>query len=88
MDVGCGWGPITLALAREAGGAEVWGVDVNERARELAAKNLERNNLKGRVYSPEEAEAALAGRQINLIWSNPPPCGSARRRSTTCWSPG
>lgn len=72
VDVGCGWGPITLALAREAGGAEVWGVDVNERARELAAKNLERNNLKGRVYSPEEAEAALAGRQINLIWSNPP----------------
>lgn len=72
VDLGCGWGPITLALAREAGGAEVWGVDVNERARELTAKNLERNNAAGRVHSPEEAEAALGERQINLIWSNPP----------------
>ena len=29
VDVGCGWGPVTLALAAEAPAADVWGVDVN-----------------------------------------------------------
>ncbi len=72
VDVGCGWGPVTLALAHEAHGAEVWGVDVNERARELTAKNLERASLAGHVFSPDEAAVALGGRTVKLIWSNPP----------------
>lgn len=72
VDIGCGWGPITLALAREAGAGEVWGVDVNERARDLTRKNLERSSLTGTVLSPAEAENALDGRGISLIWSNPP----------------
>jgi 16S rRNA (guanine1207-N2)-methyltransferase len=39
-DVGCGYGPIAVTLARRAPEAEIWAVDVNERARELAAANL------------------------------------------------
>ena len=80
VDVGCGWGPITLAMAaaiaHSAGtavdGIEVWGVDVNERARDLTARNLRRSGLEGRVLSPEEAFAALDQRRVSLIWSNPP----------------
>lgn len=72
VDVGCGWGPITLALGQEAGGAEVWGIDTNERARSLAAQNLNRAGLHGNIYSPDEAAAALGERKISLIWSNPP----------------
>ncbi|MFT0847864.1 methyltransferase [Actinomycetaceae bacterium L2_0104] len=80
VDVGCGWGPITLSLAaaiaasspEEAESADVWGVDVNERARELTAINLQRAGLVGSVYSPEEAFAALGERKVSLIWSNPP----------------
>ncbi|WP_182049202.1 class I SAM-dependent methyltransferase [Changpingibacter yushuensis] len=72
VDVGCGWGPITLALAAAAPGAHVWGVDVNERARKLTAENLERAGLSGSVFSPEEAFAQLGDRKVDLIWSNPP----------------
>lgn len=78
VDVGCGWGPITLALAEAVaqgkGGthAEVWAVDVNERARDLTVRNLERAGLTGRVLSPEQAFAELGDRKVSLIWSNPP----------------
>lgn len=39
LDLGCGWGPITLALAGASPQADVWAVDVNERALELTAAN-------------------------------------------------
>ena len=32
LDLGCGWGPIALTLAFESPEANVWAVDVNERA--------------------------------------------------------
>lgn len=43
LDLGCGWGPIALALAKESPEAEVWAVDVNERALELTAANAKAN---------------------------------------------
>ena len=39
LDLGCGWGPIALALADAAPGATVLAADVNERAIDLAARN-------------------------------------------------
>src|ERR671936_2066254 len=39
LDLGCGYGPIAITLARRAPGAQVWAVDVNERAVELARAN-------------------------------------------------
>ncbi|GAC1312197.1 MAG: methyltransferase [Acidimicrobiales bacterium] len=39
LDLGCGYGPIAVALGLRSPGARVWGVDINERARELAARN-------------------------------------------------
>src|SRR5689334_23248750 len=32
LDLGCGYGPIAIALAKLSPQAHVWGVDVNERA--------------------------------------------------------
>ncbi len=80
VDLGSGWGPITLSLAaairksmgETAKDIDVWGVDVNERARELTTLNLRRAGLEGTVHSPEEAFAALGDRKVSLIWSNPP----------------
>ncbi|MDO4888311.1 MAG: methyltransferase [Actinomycetaceae bacterium] len=72
VDVGCGWGPITLALAAECDGAEVWGVDINARARDLASANLARAGLDGRILSPDDAFGELGRRTVSLIWSNPP----------------
>ncbi len=75
VDLGCGWGPITLALAQVCArtpGVDVWGIDVNERARELTHANLSTAGLTGHVFSPEQALEALGERPIDLLWSNPP----------------
>src|ERR1700716_2294764 len=39
LDLGSGYGPIAIALARRSPGATVWAVDVNERALELSRAN-------------------------------------------------
>lgn len=73
VDVGCGWGPITLALATASPGATVLAVDVNERARELTALNAERASLTNVIVaSPDEGLALAKERGIDAIWSNPP----------------
>ncbi|PZG13635.1 MFS transporter [Micromonospora craterilacus] len=71
LDLGCGFGPITGVLATVAPAANVWAVDVNERARELTAANAARLGVgdRVRVAAPEEVPADLDFAQI---WSNPP----------------
>lgn len=70
LDIGCGWGPITLALALQSPAATVWAVDVNERARELTAGNARDAGLTNvRVCAPEEVDP---GTTFSAIWSNPP----------------
>ena len=70
LDLGAGYGPIAIALARRAPAARVWAVDVNERALELARQNAERNS------SPNVAVARPAGVPAEIrfaaIYSNPP----------------
>src|ERR1700716_4526438 len=39
LDLGSGYGPIAIALARQAPDARLWAVDVNERALELTKAN-------------------------------------------------
>lgn len=72
IDLGCGWGPLTLALCEKAASADVWAVDVNERALELTRKNAARSGFSPKALAPDEALAALGDRKIQLIWSNPP----------------
>ena len=72
LDVGCGWGPISLALADAFPQAELWATDVNERARELTLANLELAGHSGTVLTPEEAFARLEPGSVDLIVSNPP----------------
>lgn len=69
LDLGCGYGPIAVALARRAPGATVVAVDVNERARALCLANaaeLGCDNVT--VASPDDVGAE----PFDLIWSNPP----------------
>ena len=69
-DIGCGSGPIALALAIMYPACTVIAVDVNERARALCADNARRNNLTNvRVMSPEDVNPADT---FALMWSNPP----------------
>lgn len=70
LDLGCGYGPIALAMAALAPAAEVWAVDVNERARELCAANAGAAGLGNvRVAAPEDVPAEV---RFDLVWSNPP----------------
>lgn len=70
LDLGCGAGPIAIAMARRAPTSQVWAVDVNARARRLTAANAEANGVSNvHVASPDEVPADL---QFAAIWSNPP----------------
>lgn len=70
VDVGCGWGPISLALATASPQASVIAVDVNERARELTAYNAAAHQLSNiEVLAPEDFPEGV---QIDCVWSNPP----------------
>lgn len=69
LDLGCGWGPIALALAAHWPQAEVWAVDVNERALELTVSNAERHDLPVTTSVPEDVPGDL---RFDAIWSNPP----------------
>ncbi len=70
LDLGCGYGPIAVTLARRAPGAHVWAVDVNERAVELARANAaaaEASNVT--AATPDQVPVGL---RFEAIYSNPP----------------
>jgi 16S rRNA G1207 methylase RsmC len=70
LDLGCGWGPLALALGLSSPRARVWAVDVNPRARELTAANAARLRLANlRVAAPQEVPDEV---RFTAIWSNPP----------------
>lgn len=85
LDLGCGWGPIALALAFASPEANVWAVDVNERALELTHVNAEANGCRNiHTTQVDESTPLPADRQsahcepipgdltFDAIWSNPP----------------
>jgi 16S rRNA (guanine1207-N2)-methyltransferase len=70
LDLGSGYGPIAIALARQAPGARVWAVDVNERAIELTRTNAEGAAVANVTASaPDEVPEDVL---FDAIYSNPP----------------
>lgn len=70
LDIGCGWGPITLTLAMLAPQAQVHAVDVNSRSISLTERNAAALGLSNvTVGTPESVDPEL---RFNTIWSNPP----------------
>lgn len=70
LDVGCGWGAISISLGLLAPKAQVLGVDVNHRALELCNLNAAANELPNvHACLPTQIEADA---RFDLIWSNPP----------------
>jgi 16S rRNA (guanine1207-N2)-methyltransferase len=70
LDLGSGYGPIALTLARRSPQARVWAVDVNERALELTRVNAaaaQAPNVETRL--PDDMPADLL---FDAIYSNPP----------------
>lgn len=70
LDLGCGYGPVALTLAARRPDAEVWAVDVNERALELVAVNATAAGARGvRAAKPEDVPDDV---RFSAIYSNPP----------------
>jgi 16S rRNA G1207 methylase RsmC len=70
LDLGCGWGPIGISLAKLNPGVRVWGVDINARSVELANSNSKDLGLANfQATLPTGLPADL---QFDEIWSNPP----------------
>jgi 16S rRNA (guanine1207-N2)-methyltransferase len=71
LDLGCGYGPIALAIAVHCPGALVDAVDVNERALALCRDNALALGVadRVRVLRPEDVDRDV---RYDEIWSNPP----------------
>ena len=82
LDLGCGWGPIALTLGFESPKADIWALDVNERALELTRRNAELNGM-GNIHAVT-AEQVPAVLTFDLIWVESADPASARRLCTSC----
>ncbi|QNA92462.1 MULTISPECIES: class I SAM-dependent methyltransferase [unclassified Microbacterium] len=70
LDLGSGWGPVSLSMALAAPHATVWAVDVNERALDLVRRNAAALGLTNINASlPDDVPEHISFRTIR---SNPP----------------
>jgi 16S rRNA (guanine1207-N2)-methyltransferase len=70
LDLGSGYGPIAIAIARRAPGARVWAVDVNQRAIELTKANAAAAATANvTACAPDEVPDEI---RFAAIYSNPP----------------
>ena len=70
LDLGCGYGPIALTMARRSPQAIVYGVDVNRRALAVAGRNATTARLDNVKFClPDEVDPAI---RFAALWSNPP----------------
>ncbi len=70
-DIGCGYGPIAIALALRSPQATIWAVDVNERALACCAHNAKLAGVEDRVHAvlPQDFPDNIT---LDGLWSNPP----------------
>ena len=71
LDLGCGYGPIALALALHCPDATIDAVDVNERALQLCRDNAVALGVADRINAcrPDQIDPEA---RYDEIWSNPP----------------
>lgn len=72
LDLGCGYGPIGIAVALKRPEAEVVLSDVNRRAVKLAAENVRALGLEGRAKAVESDLYAQIDGTFDAIITNPP----------------
>lgn len=70
LDLGCGWGPVGAVLSRKYPDAEIVMTDVNQRAVELARKNLAANRARATVLQGDGFENVPG--EFDFVITNPP----------------
>ena len=70
LDLGCGYGPLALVLAKRAPAARIWAVDVNARALSRCEGNVAAAAIpNARCLAADDPGLPPS---YELIWSNPP----------------
>ncbi|MRH44825.1 methyltransferase [Aquibacillus halophilus] len=72
LDLGCGYGPIGLSLAKAFPESKLVLTDINERAISLAKKNAENNDIVNVEFAISDRFEALQNRRFSAILTNPP----------------
>jgi len=72
LDVGTGSGIIAISLASELPNWQMTGLDISEAALEIAAENVENNQVAAQIQLVQGDLAELPPQQYDLIVSNPP----------------
>lgn len=72
LDVGCGYGPIGLSLAKTLPTREIHMIDINERAVRLAKDNAQLNNIDNVVIFQSDLFENVKENSYAAIVTNPP----------------
>ena len=72
LDIGCGSGAISLALADNLKKSYVYGIDINKEAIKLSNKNKEKLNLKNVEFFESDIFSNIKEKNFDIIVSNPP----------------
>lgn len=72
IDVGCGYGPIGLMIAKVSPHHEVTMVDVNQRALNLSRKNKKRNRIENVEVKESDGLSQVEDNTYDLVLTNPP----------------
>lgn len=72
LDVGCGYGPIGLSIAKSYPNRIIHMMDVNERAVNLAKKNAELNGVQNVQIYESDALSSVQTEQVAVVLTNPP----------------
>ncbi|WP_102349394.1 class I SAM-dependent methyltransferase [Bacillus sp. Marseille-P3661] len=72
LDVGCGYGPIGLSLAKEYPDRKIVMVDVNERSLNLSRINSDKNNITNVHVRRSDLFSDINEKNFAAIISNPP----------------
>ncbi|QAS52686.1 class I SAM-dependent methyltransferase [Halobacillus litoralis] len=72
LDLGCGYGPVGLAIAKDFDNRHVMMVDVNDRALNLARKNAVENGITNITVQESDRLQGVKDRRFASIITNPP----------------
>lgn len=72
IDVGCGYGPIGLMIAKVSPHHEVTMLDVNQRALNLSRKNKKRNRIENVEVKESDGLSQVEDNTYDFVLTNPP----------------